>query len=179
MYCLNHFINSDKRIDFNGRLGIRALNVHLWNFDFEAALDCLSRTSPDHPDAIDTELLIKVIRIYQNISFIASKDEELSRKFYKRKSAEFPMPREGRNDDISIPYTLLSEEISQVDLATIFNLSLASKLFLLKKSLNWAIQLAKEMVEISKIEIEKKNNCYIPYLFLSNDVEASNHALIL
>lgn len=46
VFCFNHFINYSQPIQIKDRIGIRALNVLLWNFDFEAALDCLSRSTP-------------------------------------------------------------------------------------------------------------------------------------
>ena len=52
----------------------------------------------------------------------------------------------------------------------ILKLSLGCKIYLLKKCLKWAVELAKAMSEIAKTDIDKKNNCYISYLFLSNDL---------
>lgn len=40
----------------------------------------------------------------------------------------------------------------------------------MKKCMDFATDLAKQMAEIAKGELDKKNNCYIPFLFLSNDL---------
>lgn len=53
-FCFNHFVNYREPIEIKDRNGVRALNVNLWNFDFETALYCLSHSSPEHPDKMDT-----------------------------------------------------------------------------------------------------------------------------
>lgn len=131
---------------------------------------------------MDTELLRTVIRIFQNIKIIIQRDPELVKKVYYRKGSDFLALEEERKEEekyVSIPFTLLLGDISETDLKAVSSLPTGMKMYLLKKCMDYAIDLAREMAEIAKHETDKKNSCYIPYLFLSNDLETPNYGLIL